>query len=337
MLNAGRRTGGVIHFTFMDLVEPTHVPRRPAPAAPSSGPTAAATAARAGDFAFPPDSLLWKVCRERCNLLDGGAAAVLQVAHPKVAAGVRDHSDFRRDTFGRLQRTLDGVNTIAFGTRAEADAMAARIAARHRRVRGRVAADAQSIDDLSSGDPSSGERYSADDPELLMWVVATLVVAAVVGYERGFPRLTAAERESFYADMRRFGAYFGLPADAGPQTWDEFQRYYDGMVAAEWVGATAVSRAMAWAVAMPARPWWLRLLGRPARFAFTEVLPPPVAARLGFRRTPWTRAAMAVVRRLLPWVIPLLPPRLRYVPQYLAARKRLDRAGPDGPTPGRRA
>ena len=45
---------------------------------------AAASAARrdeADDFAFPPDSLIWRVCRERCNLLAGGAAAVLQVAH----------------------------------------------------------------------------------------------------------------------------------------------------------------------------------------------------------------------------------------------------------------
>src|SRR5687768_510843 len=107
-------------------------------------------------FAFPPDGLLWRVCRERCNLLDGAAAAILQVAHPKIAAGVRDHSDFRRGPLARLQRTLDGVNTIAFGTRAQADAMSARIAARHAAVRGEVADD-------------GGGCYSADDPELLMW------------------------------------------------------------------------------------------------------------------------------------------------------------------------
>ena len=270
----------------------------------------------AAGFAFAPDSMIWRVCRERCNLLDGAAAAVLQVAHPKIAAGVRDHSDFRRDALGRLRRTLDGVNTIAFGTRAEAAAMAARIAARHRGVRGRVA---------PPGSPASGEPYAADDPELLMWVIATLVVAAVAGYERALPRLSVAERESFYADMRQFGTYFGLPADAGPQTWGEFQRYYGGMIADERIGSASVSREVAHAVAAPARPRWLRLLSRPGRFAFAEILPSPVRERLGFRRMLWTSLAMACVRRLLPWVVPILPARLRYAPQYLSARKRLAR------------
>src|SRR5215213_186778 len=90
-------------------------------------------------FAFDPNGIFWQVCRERCSLLDGGAAAVLQVAHPKIAAGVRDHSDFRKGPLARLRRTLDGVNTIAFGTCAQAAAMSARIAARHATVRGGMA------------------------------------------------------------------------------------------------------------------------------------------------------------------------------------------------------
>ena len=142
------------------------------------------------------------------------------------------------------------------------------------------------------------------------------------------PRLSGAEREAFYADMRRFGTYFGLPADFGPRTWEEFCRYRERMLADRRMGATATSRAMAWAVAAPVRPWWLRLMGPPARFAFTEVLPSPVRERLGFRRTLWTRAAMTAVGRLLPRVVPLLPPRLRYCPQYLAARERLGRGEP---------
>ena len=103
-----------------------------------------------------------------------------------------------------------------------------------------------------------------------MWVVATLVVAAVVGYERALPPLSHAEKQALYADMRRFGTYFGLPAQVGPQTWDEFQRYYERMLADERMGSTDVSRAMAWAVAAPARPGWLRVLSGPARFATTR-------------------------------------------------------------------
>ena len=261
-------------------------------------------------FAFPPDSLLWRVCRERCNLLDGAAAAILQVAHPKIAAGVRDHSDFRIGPLARLQRTLDGVNTIAFGTRAQASATSARIAARHALVRGGVGPD----DDAAP--------YSADDPELLMWVIATLVMAAVVGYERALPPLTEDAKAAFYADMRRFGTYFGLPEHVGPRTWGEFVAYYERMLADEAMGSSEVSRAMAWAVAAPERPWWLRVLSRPARFAVVETLPSPVRERLGFRSTGWTRLAMRLVSRAMPWVVPLLPARVRYAPQYLDAVKR---------------
>jgi uncharacterized protein (DUF2236 family) len=170
-----------------------------------------------------------------------------------------------------------------------------------------------------------------------MWVIATLVVAAVVGYERALPPLTAAEKEAFYADMRRFGTHFGLAAHVGPQTWSQFTRYYDRMLADERTGTAEVSRAMAWAVAAPARPWWLGVLSRPGRFAIVETLPSPVRERLGFRRTRWTRFAMAVVNRLMPWVVPLLPTRLRFAPQYLGAVKEMKRRqGPpvdDPPAP----
>jgi uncharacterized protein (DUF2236 family) len=272
--------------------------------------TARAAAGQGEAFAFPPGGLFWRVCRERCSLLDGAAAAILQVAHPKVAAGVRDHSDFRKGPLARLRRTLDGVNTIAFGTRAQAAAIAARIAARHAAVRGRMGFE---------GD--AGTDYSADDPDLLMWVIATLVMAAVVGYERALPRLSLSEKEAFYADMRRFGTYFGLPEHVGPRGWGEFIRYYERMLADETIGSSDVSRTMAWAVAAPKRPWWLRVLSRPARFAVIETLPSPVRERLGFRSTWWTRLAMGLLRRAMPWVVPLLPARLRYAPQYLEALK----------------
>jgi uncharacterized protein (DUF2236 family) len=262
--------------------------------------------------AFAPEGVLWRVCRERCGLIDGGAAAVLQVAHPKIAAGVRDHSDFRSGPVGRLGRTLEGVNTIAFGTRAGAKAMARRIAARHTRVQGNVG-------------EIENDAYTADDPDLLMWVIATLVMAAVNGYERGVRRLTTDELEAFYAEMRQFGTYFGLEARVGPQSWEEFVSYYSRMLAEPWMGSTQVSREMAWAVAAPKRPWWLRLLSRPLRFTFSELIPSPVCERLGFRRTGRSRFCMGVTNRLTPWVIRFLPRRLRYAPQYLRASECLVR------------
>jgi uncharacterized protein (DUF2236 family) len=268
------------------------------------------------DFAFDPDGIFWHVCRERCSLLDGGAAAVLQVAHPKIAAGVRDHSDFREGPVGRLKRTLDGVNAIAFGTRREAEAMARRIARRHGGVRGDV------------GRSGAAESYDASEPELLLWVVATLVMAAVNGFERGVRRLSGEELEAFYVEMRRFGTYFGLGAEVGPQTWEAFQGYYTDMLNQPWMGSTQVSREMAWAVAAPSRPWWLRLASRPLRFTFSEIIPEPVCGRLGFRRTSWSRFCIRVTTAVMPWVVRLLPARLRFAPQYIRARERITASPP---------
>ena len=124
------------------------------------------------DRYFGPQSMVWHLGRERVTLLYGPATAILQVAHPRVAAGVFEHSQFESDPLARLHGTLDVVWAIIFGTRADADAAAADVARRHARVRGNAAA--LNID----GSPT----YSAAEPELLMWVIATLVMSLIDGY-----------------------------------------------------------------------------------------------------------------------------------------------------------
>ena len=137
---------------------------------------------------------MWRVNRERCGLIYGPAAAILQLAHPRIAQGVYDHSNFRRDTLGRLRRTLASTNQIAFGRLSHAKAVSERVAAQHRKVRGIVASGV------------GGSRiYSAFEPDLQLWVLATLIMAAVKGYEFIYGELSLARKEAFYRDMCRFG------------------------------------------------------------------------------------------------------------------------------------
>ena len=74
---------------------------------------------------FPPDAVVRRVDGESVLLLGGGRALLMQLAHPLVAKGVAEHSDFRRDPFARLRRTLDATYAIVFGSEAEARAAAA--------------------------------------------------------------------------------------------------------------------------------------------------------------------------------------------------------------------
>src|SRR5262249_54391670 len=82
------------------------------------------------------------------------AAPLRQVARPLVAAGVSEHSDFRRDPVGRLMRTLNTTLAMVFGTTQQARAALGRVARRHRAVRGIA---------------PSGHGYDALDPRLLVW------------------------------------------------------------------------------------------------------------------------------------------------------------------------
>ena len=76
-------------------------------------------------YVFSPDDEIWRVNRHANGLLFGPAAVLLQIAHPRVAQGVADHSDFQHDALGRLKRTLTTVNRIAFGTVAEGHGLCA--------------------------------------------------------------------------------------------------------------------------------------------------------------------------------------------------------------------
>jgi uncharacterized protein (DUF2236 family) len=267
-------------------------------------------------FVFAPDSAMWKIVRHRSTLLHGPAAAVLQVAHPRVGLGVMEHSRFADSPLGRLERTLIAVNTIAFGTYAEAEAAARRVARRHRFVSG----------DAAAHQVPGPARYSVDELDLLMWVVATLVWSAVGGYERIIGPLSDGEKESFYRDMRVFGTFFNLPREYGPQTYEQHLAYFDGVIADELIGSHEVSRRVAWAVARPRTPWWLRIVGVPITFIFSEIIPPPVRDRLGFRSTRWSRFAYRAATMSLRLFARVAPDVLRFDPYYRRARKRPDLA-----------
>lgn len=271
-------------------------------------PVAVPSAAQSDALVFSPDSVLWKLIRENFILFNGAAAAVLQISHPRIGLGVRDHSDFRERPIDRLTRTLDAVHAIVFGTHAQAERVANQLRRLHSRVRG----DAAGAD--VPGDPS----YRADEIDLLMWVLATLVMSAILGYERLFDPLTPEEKQRFYNDMRRFGTYFDLPTDYGPQGWDDFVRYYDSVLNDPKVGSHAISREVAWAIARPRRPWYVVPLGLPISILLQETLPSPVRERLGFRSTWFSRASMAILTGTLRFLVPLLPPVLRYRPEYRA-------------------
>ena len=164
---------------------------------------------------FGPRSLVWRVHRDRSFPLAGMRSLMVQALHPLAMAGVAEHSDWKRDPFGRLAATSGYVLTVTYGDTAAANAAAARVRAVHTHVRGK--------------DAVTGLGYSAADPQLLLWVHAGIVDSIVHIVQRYGRGLDAAEADSYVAGMVPFAEIVGVPADLVPTTVRELREYIEGV------------------------------------------------------------------------------------------------------------
>src|SRR5438093_13059951 len=255
---------------------------------------------------FGPGSLTWRVNGEAVLLLGGGRALILQVAHPKVAAGVAAFSDYRQDPWRRLYRTLDTTLTIAFGEPAASRAASERL----RRVHERVA-----------GADDRGEPYRALDPELLLWVHATLIDTSLTTYERYVATLTHREREAYYEEMKARGEAYSIPRDAMPGDHAAFRRYYGEMLA-EGLRVTETTRDVVDAVLRPDVPRVAWPAAELVRLVTVGMLPASLREGLGLEwgtgRERLLAGSGTAIRRLLP----VLPALLHRFPQARAGRLR---------------
>jgi uncharacterized protein (DUF2236 family) len=247
---------------------------------------------------FGPGTVTWRVNCEGVLLVAGGRALLMQVAHPLVAAGVVQHSSFERDPWRRLYRTLDLVTRIVFGDGEQAARAAGALRAVHARVHGTA---------------PDGRPYSALDPDLLLWVWATLVDSALLAYACCVGALTADERERYYREQTRFAAVCGVPDGHWPPTYDAFAAYVQATVAdACIVGDDA--RRIARSVVRPAYA--------PVNLLTVGLLPATLRDRYGFAWGPGRerslRAALGAARAART----ALPPRAREFPRAYAAARR---------------
>src|SRR3954471_4383682 len=147
------------------------------------------------DGYFTDDSMLRVVHRERAVALSGPRALLMQAAHPLAVSGLLAHSTAVDEPYERLARTAEVISTIGFGTRESADRMTRRVRAMHRQVRGRIRQPA--------GSYPAGTEYRADQPDLLMWVLFTLVDSALVVYQLYVEKLRDDEQEAYWQDYRQ--------------------------------------------------------------------------------------------------------------------------------------
>jgi uncharacterized protein (DUF2236 family) len=263
---------------------------------------------------FGPESITWRVNREGVLLLGGGAALILQVAHPLVGAGVAEHSNYREDPWGRLYRTLDLTTSIVFGSTAEAQEASDRLRAVHTRVHG--------VTNEDGGKYPAGTSYSANDPKLGMWVHATLVDTSMQVYSAYVGSLSHAEKLRYYEEQKRLGEMFGVPIEEQPETLPAFYEYFERMVEEELAVTSALADVVD-ATMRPPLPFVARPLVEALNLATVSLLPPrlrdELGLELGHNRRRLVSASRAVIRRALP----ILPRLFREFPPARSADRRV--------------
>jgi uncharacterized protein (DUF2236 family) len=241
----------------------------------------------ARDGYFSPESVIRRLGNSPVTpFLGGGAAVLLQVAHPLVACGVVEHSGYDRDLWRRLVGTLRALYLITFGDTGEADAAAAAVRRVHGRVRGATR--------TQLGPYPAGTAYSANDPELLLWVHATLVHSSLAAYEQFVRRLSPDDKEEYYRDMSTVAMLFGTPQRVLPSTYPEFQTYWRTQLTSDTIGVTPLAREVASVILAARLPAPLRLLGPAHRLATARILPTRLRAEYGLRWSPLHEAALPV-------------------------------------------
>ncbi len=264
---------------------------------------------------FGPRSMLWQVSAEAAGLLGAGRSILLQIAHPKIAAGVAEYSSFQKDPLGRLDRTLDMMLTIVFGDRAAAEAKIRAFHRVHAPVHGQL--------DESAGPFSVGEAYTAQDPALKLWVHATLMDTNLLVYQKFVKPLSLAQQTMYYADSLLLARRLGIPASILPPTLADFQDYMREMLDSDTLTVTDTARALSVDILDP--PVWLlpRLGGRFVGFVTAGLLPQRLREAYGLSWGPRRQTVLDALGPTTRFLLPLLPDRLRLLPQARAAESRL--------------
>ncbi|WP_157936849.1 oxygenase MpaB family protein [Geodermatophilus chilensis] len=260
-----------------------------------------------------PHDVLWSVARERLLLLGGPAALLLQVAHPLVAEAVAAHSDYHAEPAHRLLTTLQATLTVTFGDTTQARQAARRVGRRHATVTGAIT---HPVGGLPAGTP-----YSAADPDLALWVHATLVWTAMAVHDRYARPLPTAERDAYWRQAKPFARLFGVGDAALPPDWAGFVDYWQQAVDALQV--TPAAHRIASDVLRPRLSPPLPGVAHLARAVTSDLLPAVIrdGYRLPCRRLHRTeaRTLQAAVRFLRPHV----PARYAYWPHYFQAVQRI--------------
>ena len=153
---------------------------------------------------FGPASVCWHLHADPVMLIGGLRALMVQALEPRAMAAVDQHSKYRTDPWGRLERTTEFVMTTTYGDTTSAEAAAARVRKVHERIRG--------------VDPVTCRPYAGNDPDLLLWIHAVEVDSFLGAYRTYAGRVSNRDADRYVVEMGRVAEMVELPPGMAPTT-----------------------------------------------------------------------------------------------------------------------
>ncbi|QQG43184.1 MAG: DUF2236 domain-containing protein [Candidatus Daviesbacteria bacterium] len=254
---------------------------------------------------FAPESIFRKVWRERLQLLGATRALLMQLAHPLVASGVAGYSHFQSDPLKRLHRTVDTMVAIIFGEKSQADAALAKLNHIHQQVKGKLP--------FSAGPFPKGSSYSANDPDLKLWVHATLMDTGLWTYEYFVKPLSSKEKKLFYKDSQKLASLMGIPQQMIPPTLDDFNEYLKNMLESGVITVTPQAKKLAADIINPpVKPILKPFVGLVNTVAAYS-LPKSLREAYGLKYTKGDQARLKMMTQAIQVFLPLTPPIVRFM------------------------
>jgi len=194
-----------------------------------------------------PDSLTWRWFADNRMALLGPRAAVLQNMLPTLGQGVEDHSVWFAETLARLQRSIPPIFNTVYG--ADPEGSGHEVRDFHRPIKGRL---------------PDGSPYSALNPETYYWAHACFVEHLITATDTFIRRLSREEKEQLFAESITWFERYGVSSRGTPQTYAEFEAYFEHALAERLVAHRTASYGVGYATKGWPRPtkvprplWWL--------------------------------------------------------------------------------
>jgi uncharacterized protein (DUF2236 family) len=245
-----------------------------------------------------PGPTIKTILAENISMAGGPAAVLLQIANDKIGLAVSEHSSFTKRPVQRARRTLFYLYVMAFGTPEERRHITDATHAAHARVK----------------DP--GGAYEADDPDLQLWVAATIYWSLIVSYEEVYGALDDDTADQAYREFSIYATGLRVPPEMWPKDRVAFQEYWKTKIAG--LEITEAAKAVGHDVLYPGSnlPWaawfYTRLTGHFSRITTTELLPESIRNEFGIHSTLYTRFMYWLMSLQSRTVYPLLPETIRH-------------------------